>query len=87
MQKENAANNRPISLTSILCKLFEHIVDSNNRDHLDKYESLIDAQHGFRQKKSCESQLASKALLETITSNDAEQYPLESHLPRLYLLP
>ena len=39
------------------CKLLEHIVDSNIRTHLDKHQILIDAQHGFRQKKSCESQL------------------------------
>ena len=56
-EKGNVENYRPISLTSISCKLLEHIIDSNIRDHLDKFKILNDAQHGFRQNRSCESQL------------------------------
>ena len=48
-EKCNAENYRPISLTSILCKLLEHIVDTNIRSHLDKHKILIDVLHGFRQ--------------------------------------
>ena len=50
-------NYRPVSLTSISCKLLEHIIHSNIMDHLDKYNILTSIQHGFRQKRSCESQL------------------------------
>ena len=49
--KGKAENYRPISLTSIICKMLEHIIDSNIRAHLDRHKILTDAQHGFRQKK------------------------------------
>ena len=55
--KSNAGNYRPISLTSISCKLLEHIVHSNIMDFLDQLNYLSPFQHGFRQKRSCESQL------------------------------
>ena len=39
------------------CKLLEHIVTSEISSHLNKYNIITDAQHGFRKKRSCESQL------------------------------
>ena len=53
-----AANYRPISLTCILCKVLEHIVASNLVKHLNSNNILSDMQHGFREKRSCETQLA-----------------------------
>ena len=50
-------NYRPISLTSITCKMLEHIITSNIMQHLDKYNILHDAQHGFRKHRSTETQL------------------------------
>jgi transcriptional regulator NrdR family protein len=35
----------------------EHIVHSNIMDHFDKNKILTNVQHGFRKKRSCESQL------------------------------
>ena len=55
--KSDPANYRPISLTCILCKVMEHIIASNLTQHLNKYNILYDLQHGFRQKRSCETQL------------------------------
>ena len=55
--KGKVENYRPISLTSIPCKLLEHIIHSSVMDHFDKFQIIDDAQHGFRQKRSCESQL------------------------------
>ena len=55
--KFDAENYRPISLTSISCKLLEHIIHSSIMDHFDLYKVLTDCQHGFRTKRSCESQL------------------------------
>lgn len=52
-----AANYRPISLTSIMCKMLEHIICSSIMSHFDDLHILSDAQHGFRKKRSCESQL------------------------------
>ena len=50
-------NYSPISLTSVTSKILEHIVHSSIMDHLDKHSSLNPFQHGFRQKRSCETQL------------------------------
>ena len=52
-----ASNYRPVSLTCICCKLLEHIVVTNILKHLDHYNILVDCQHGFRSKRSCETQL------------------------------
>jgi hypothetical protein len=56
-EKHMASNYRPVSLTSIACKLLEHIVHSSIMDHFDRHQVLCDEQHGFRVKQSCESQL------------------------------
>ena len=50
-------NYRPITLTSITCKLLEHVVHSNIMTHLDQFNVLDNAQHGFRKRRSCVSQL------------------------------
>ena len=50
-------NYHPVSLTSICCKLLEHIIYSNIFEHLDKYNILCSHQHGFRTGHSCETQL------------------------------
>jgi hypothetical protein len=55
--KTDPANYRPISLTSVCCKLLEHIIDSQLMRHLDKLNILSDAQHAFRKSRSTESQL------------------------------
>ena len=52
-----AANYRPISLTCIACKLMEHIIVSAVMRHTNKNNILYDLQSGFREKKSCETQL------------------------------
>ncbi len=55
--KSIAANYMPISLTCILCKALEHTVTTNLVSHLDRNNILYDLQHGFRSKRSCETQL------------------------------
>ena len=55
--KDNPANYRPVSLTSVTCKLMEHILFHHIMCHLEKYSILSHFQHGFRSKHSCESQL------------------------------
>ena len=55
--KSSAANYWPISLTCILCKMLEHIMASHMVKHLNKHDLLYDLQHGFRAKRSCETQL------------------------------
>ena len=55
--KSDPANYRPVSLTSVACKLLEHILCSHIRNHLDRHGILCPNQHGFRKRLSCESQL------------------------------
>ncbi|KAI8483497.1 hypothetical protein Bbelb_388290 [Branchiostoma belcheri] len=51
------SNYRPVSLTCISCKLLEHIIHSQIMKHLESYSVLTDYQHGFRAKRSTETQL------------------------------
>ena len=55
--KSDPANYRPISLTCILCKVMEHIIASKLTQHFNKHNILYDLQHGFRERRSCKTQL------------------------------
>lgn len=55
--KYSPANYRPISLTSICCKMLEHIISSNVYRHLEANKFFFRNQHGFRRNFSCETQL------------------------------
>lgn len=55
--KASVENYRPISLTSISCKLFEHIIYSNLYSFLDSLHFFSPSQHGFRSGYSCNTQL------------------------------
>ena len=52
---DSANNYRPISLTSIPCKMMEHIILHYLNQKLNGY--LHNRQHGFRRGMSCETQL------------------------------
>ena len=52
-----ASNYRPVSLTSLCCKIQEHIITSHILKHLEDNSILTDCQHGFRARRSCETQL------------------------------
>jgi hypothetical protein len=60
-EKDIPSNYRPISLTSVTCKVLEHIVYSNIYSHLDRHMLLSPYQHGFRKKHSTVGQLISVA--------------------------
>ncbi|XP_072051476.1 uncharacterized protein [Amphiura filiformis] len=55
--RSSAFNYRPISLTAVLSKLCEHIVHCSVLHHLIDQGILTDAQHGFRKRRSCDTQL------------------------------
>ena len=74
--KSDPANYRPISLTCILCKVMEHIVASNLTWHLNENQILYEFQHGFREKRSCETQLIQLV-------DDLERQLIQGHLARL----
>ena len=54
-------NYRPVSLTCITCKLFEHIICRHIMKHVESHGILTDLQHGFRSGRSYESHLITTA--------------------------
>ena len=55
--RNKAENYRSVSLTSVACKLLEHIICRHLRNHLERHNILTDRNHGFRSGYSCETQL------------------------------
>ncbi len=53
--KANRANYRPVSLTSIICKILEHFIRDGILTHMRAH--LVDCQHGFLSGRSCVTQL------------------------------
>ena len=68
--RSDPINYRPISLTCILCKVMEHIVASNLSRHFEQNDILYDLQHGFRERRSCETQLIQ--LVEELARNTSQ---------------
>ena len=56
-QRYDPANYRPVSLTCLCCKMLENIITSSIMKHVDHHQILSDCQHGFRARRSCETQL------------------------------
>ncbi|KAK3089266.1 hypothetical protein FSP39_002210 [Pinctada imbricata] len=50
-------NYRPVSLTSVTCKILEHIICRNIMKYLETNKILTNLNHGFRTGYSCETQL------------------------------
>jgi hypothetical protein len=57
--KAEAANYRPISLTSHIIKIFERLIRNHIVNHLEKNHLICKNQHGFRKHRSCLTQLLS----------------------------
>ena len=55
--RQQPANYRPISLTSIPCKILESVIRDELMEHLSTNNHLSQHQHGFRPRRSCSSQL------------------------------
>nr|VZH94989.1 unnamed protein product [Spirometra erinaceieuropaei] len=51
--RASANNYRPVSLTSICCKITEKIIKKALVQFLEQHHLLSDAQHGFRSGRSC----------------------------------
>ena len=56
-EESEPSNYRPISQTFVLCKIFEHSVASSLAKHFTELGIFYEMQHGFLEKKSCETQL------------------------------
>ena len=51
--RSECQNYRPISLTSVVCKMLESIIKDEIVSHLDKFKLIRDSQHGFTKGRSC----------------------------------
>ena len=54
--KEKPLNYRPVSLTSIVCKICEKVIKKQSTDYLER-EGISDRQFGFRTGRSCVTNL------------------------------
>jgi len=64
--KTQATNYRPVSLTSVCCKMIESIIRDELVTHLKKNKLISSSQHGFMKNRSCATNLLE--YLEYLTS-------------------
>ena len=55
--KRDVRYYRPVSLTSVICKMLEAIIKNHILHHLESNSLLSDHRYGFRPGRSCELQL------------------------------
>jgi hypothetical protein len=55
--KLDASNYRPVSLTSVCCKIMEGILRERITSHLTQHKLISPSQHGFVKKKACVTNL------------------------------
>src|SRR6218665_829297 len=51
--RSDPCSYRPVSLTSVMCKVMERIVKDNIVEHLNEYNVIKGSQHGFTRGRSC----------------------------------
>ena len=71
--RSSAESYRPVSLTSVSCKIMEHVLHSHIMCHLEQEGTLTNNQHGFRKNRSCEKQLLSTVDRFASSLNQSEQ--------------
>ena len=74
--KTNVKNFRPVSLTPHEVKIKERVIRKVLMEYLEEFNLINDNQHGFRQNRSCATQLLSQ--LDFILSNSVEGYDVDS---------
>ena len=70
--RTEAANYRPVSITSHLIKVFERVLRTHLVQFLEENNFLTSHQHGFRKRRSCLTQLLEHfdTVLKTLNSGD-----------------
>ena len=74
-EKTVPANYRPVSLTSVLCKILEGIVRSKLEKYFYEYNLVTENQHGFVRGKSCTTNLLKN--LGFISGSLSSGYPVD----------
>ena len=70
--KNNPGNYRPVSLTSVCCKMLESIIKDDIVNHLERKNLINLSQHGFMRGRSCTSNLLSFLERITLAVDDSE---------------
>ena len=65
-KKSDPQNYRPISLTSLVCKVLESLIKDSILSHLSKFSLIRSSQHGFTKNRSCLTNLLE--FMEEVTS-------------------
>ena len=73
--RNKSVNYRPVSLTSVICKLLETIIRDHMMDFLIKHKLINPSQHGFLKAKSCITNLL--CFLEEITKWVVDGSPVD----------
>ena len=73
--KSEPENYRPVSLTSLICKIMESIIKDSILVHLDKFSLINDSQHGFSKGRSCLTNLL--VFMEEVTCSLDEGNPVD----------
>ena len=73
--RSEPGNYRPVSLTCISCKVLESIIRDQIVLHMTQYNLYADSQHGFRNRRSCMSQLLE--VMEDFTKMLDEKSPID----------
>ena len=73
--RHDSKNYRPVSITSVICRMMERILKTHIISHLEDNSILVDEQHGFVSKRSCLSNLL--LAMEELTSIYEEKLPID----------
>ena len=73
--KGDPGNYRPISLTSVPCRIMESIIKEDIIDHLCRHSLIYPSQHGFMRRRSVLTNLLH--FFEVVTSNVDEGLPMD----------
>ena len=74
--KNNPSNYRPVSLTSVVCKILESIIKDAISIHLESNTLIKGSQHGFSSGRSCLTNLL--IYLEQVTSEIDKGVPVDT---------
>ena len=75
-KKSSAGNYRPVSLTSIICKVMESLIRDHVIEHMTSNHLLSDYQHGFIHGRSCSTNLL--AVLDAWSEAMDERIPVDA---------